>query len=114
MEARRMNEDEHPAQVTRPAAEIERLSATFDLSRKVAAAAIAVLVMIGLGLVAVTVGSLGFDPVAVGAVATAVLIGVVFLVWHRHTMRSYSNLLHIIETQQTKPDQHDLPPGESR
>ena len=109
-----MNEHEQPAHATLPAAEIERLAANFELSRRVATAAIAVLVMIGLGLVAVTVGSLGFDPLAVGAVAAAVLIGVGFLAWHRHTMRSYIDLLQMIETQRTKPGQHDRPPGESR
>jgi hypothetical protein len=109
-----MNEDDQPASVTRPAAEIERLSASLDLSRTVALAAMAVLVIAGLALAAVAIASLGFDPAAVGAIAVAILIGLAFLAWPRHRMRSYANLLRIVETQQAKLDQRDLPPAEDR
>jgi hypothetical protein len=108
-----MSKDDQPARVTLPAAEIERLSANFDRSRKVALAAMAVLAAIGLALVGVAIGSLGFDPVAVGAITAAVLIGMAFLAWHRHTMRSYTNLLRMIETQQARPGRIDPPPDEN-
>jgi fatty acid desaturase len=108
MEGRCMNEDDQPAHVPWPATEIERLSANFERSRAIALVAMAVLAAVGLALIIVAVGSLGFDPVAVGAIAAAVLIGLAFLGWHRHTMRSYTNLLRIVQTQQAKLDQHDL------
>jgi predicted tellurium resistance membrane protein TerC len=107
-----VNEDDQPPHLTRPPAEIKRLSAALDRSRTIALAAMAVLVVTGLALVAVAIGHLGFDPVAVGAIAAAILIGLAFLAWHRHTMRFYANLLRIIETQQAKPDQRGMPPSE--
>jgi hypothetical protein len=114
MDVRRMNEDNQPANVTRPVAEIERFSATLTLSRTVTMAAMSVLVVAGLALVAVAVGSLGFDPAAVSAIAAAILIGVAFMAWHRHKMHLYANLLRSIETQQVPPDRRDPPWGENR
>lgn len=66
-----------------------------ELGRKVIPFAQAAVVAVGAVILAITIGAIGFDPVAVIGGSAALIIGILFLAWRRRRLTLMATLLQI-------------------
>lgn len=97
-----MNDREQRMQIQRLEAEIQKLAAAIELGRNVVPMAMAALVVAGIVILAVMIGKIGFDPAGVAGVLVALLIGIVFLAWHRRRLGIMAGLLKSIEADKAE------------
>lgn len=76
-------------------AEIDRLTAAVELGRKVIPFAQAAAVAAGAVILAITIGAVGFDPIAVIGGVIALTMGILFLAWRRRRLTLMATLLQV-------------------
>jgi hypothetical protein len=77
--------------------EIAKLFRAIELSRTVCLIAMAILVIAAFPLLAVLIGTIGFEPVPIASVLAALGIGVAFLAWRRRRLTLMASVLKIAQ-----------------
>jgi hypothetical protein len=89
------SDDDRRERLQRFDAEIDRLTAAVELGRKVIPFAQAAVVAAGAVILAITIGAVGFDPIAVIGGVIALTMGFLFLAWRRRRLTLMATLLQV-------------------
>jgi hypothetical protein len=90
-----MSNDDEREKIKRLEAEIERLAGAIELGRKVIPIAQVAVIAAGALIVAITIGAIGFDPMAVIGGTIPLIVGIIFLAWRRRRLDLMASVLQI-------------------
>jgi hypothetical protein len=89
------DDDDRRERILRLEAEIQKLAGAIELGRKVIPVAQAAVVAAGILIMAITIGAIGFDPIAVIGGSIPLIGGILFLAWRRRRLTLMASLLQI-------------------